>query len=279
MLLANSFYLWQKDAFFSAAEEVQQSADIMESAYRTWSRKKIGGLEGEDLVELCRELQTALGTTKWQLEEFEKAVSSSYRNQCDDSIVKRHKQFVDAIQDQIFRVEASLRDSFNENNENPIRWVNLDEEDYDDLAAFLSGSSSSPSSDKIEFKKVEDTSNGLIQKDQYCSSSSSVYNKDAQCIIDVEEKIDSTWNLPNTGIADEYDEMKDRGATISMQRFGYSRLRSINWFNQILLRVSGSRRRHRQVKSPLNFHFTSARFMFVLMLLVFFMVPFLLYST
>lgn len=28
MLVANSFDLWQKDTFFAAAEEVQQSADM-----------------------------------------------------------------------------------------------------------------------------------------------------------------------------------------------------------------------------------------------------------
>ena len=28
MMVANSFDLWQKDAFFSAAEEVQESADM-----------------------------------------------------------------------------------------------------------------------------------------------------------------------------------------------------------------------------------------------------------
>ena len=28
MMVANSFDLWQKDAFFTAAEEVQQSADM-----------------------------------------------------------------------------------------------------------------------------------------------------------------------------------------------------------------------------------------------------------
>lgn len=28
MLVAHSFDLWQKDAFFAAAEEVQQSADM-----------------------------------------------------------------------------------------------------------------------------------------------------------------------------------------------------------------------------------------------------------
>lgn len=65
MLVANSFDLWQKDAFFSAAEEVQESADIMESAYRTWVRERKERSPLENLDELSRELQTALGTAKW----------------------------------------------------------------------------------------------------------------------------------------------------------------------------------------------------------------------
>lgn len=33
MMVANSFDLWQKDAFFSAAEEVQGSADVYVSPF------------------------------------------------------------------------------------------------------------------------------------------------------------------------------------------------------------------------------------------------------
>jgi len=35
MLVANSFDLWRKDAFFSAAEEVQESADMYASSLQT----------------------------------------------------------------------------------------------------------------------------------------------------------------------------------------------------------------------------------------------------
>ncbi|KAJ0880484.1 hypothetical protein HanRHA438_Chr10g0463661 [Helianthus annuus] len=43
----------------------------MESAYRTWVRQKKEGVKSVDLDDLCRELQTALGTTKWQRREGE----------------------------------------------------------------------------------------------------------------------------------------------------------------------------------------------------------------
>ncbi|TKY54576.1 Golgi vesicle transport [Spatholobus suberectus] len=140
MLVANSFDLWRKDAFFSAAEEVQESADIMESAYRAWLREKRERSTPEELNELCRELQTALGTAKWQLEEFEKAVRLSYRHHGDDNTTTRHRQFISAIECQITQVEAALRESYIEEGKQPLRWVNLDEEERDDLAAFLSGS-------------------------------------------------------------------------------------------------------------------------------------------
>ncbi|XP_048335813.2 uncharacterized protein LOC107410274 isoform X1 [Ziziphus jujuba] len=141
MMVANSFDLWQKDSFFSAAEEVQESADIMESAYRTWVRERREMRSPENLDELSRELQTTLGTAKWQLEEFERAVRLSYGHGRDDNSTTRHRQFIVAIENQISRVEAALRESFLEEGKQPLRWVNLDEEERDDLAAFLSGTS------------------------------------------------------------------------------------------------------------------------------------------
>ncbi|KAF5817438.1 putative syntaxin 6 [Helianthus annuus] len=49
----------------------------MESAYRTWVRQKKEGVKSVDLDEFCRELQTTLGTAKWQLDEFQSAVRLS----------------------------------------------------------------------------------------------------------------------------------------------------------------------------------------------------------
>ncbi|KAL2480926.1 Syntaxin [Abeliophyllum distichum] len=144
MLVAHSFDLWQKDTFFSAAEEVQQSADIMESAYRTWLRARKEGVTAQILDALSRELQMALGTAKWQLEEFERAVRLSYRNHADEVTKTRHRQFVSVIEDQISRVEATLKESYTVDRNQPFSWVNLDEEERDDLALFLSGTSDTP---------------------------------------------------------------------------------------------------------------------------------------
>lgn len=139
MLVTSSFDLWQRDAFFSAAEEVQQSADILESAYRTWVSEKRQGISSSDSDELLREVQTALGTAKWQLEEFERAVRLSHGSCRDQNGMARHQQFILAIESQITQVEDALRESLEVEGKEPLRWVNLDAGERDDLAMFLSG--------------------------------------------------------------------------------------------------------------------------------------------
>ncbi|KAL9684730.1 hypothetical protein QQ045_022171 [Rhodiola kirilowii] len=112
----------------------------MESAYMLWEKERSKGLARDDLDELCRELQTALGTAKWLLEEFDKAVSLSHKNsRCGDNSQTRHGQFVTAIESQISRVEKALKESLNESGAEPLRWVHLNKEECDDLAMFLSG--------------------------------------------------------------------------------------------------------------------------------------------
>ncbi|KAG9440223.1 hypothetical protein H6P81_020388 [Aristolochia fimbriata] len=137
--MTSNFDLWEKDPFFPAAEEVQDSADRMESVYRKWIHDKKDG----DSEEIRTELHTALGTAKWQLEDFQKAVESC---SAKDARV-RHQQFVVAIDNQISRTENSLRD-LNGNTE--MAWVNLNEGERDELAQFLTGSSPYGSSRKDE---------------------------------------------------------------------------------------------------------------------------------
>ncbi|TQE05775.1 hypothetical protein C1H46_008594 [Malus baccata] len=150
MMVASSFDLWKKDFFFPAAEEVQESADIMESTYRAWVRQRSERLAPEHLDELCRELQTALGTAKWQLEEFEKAVRLSYGQCGDDHTAARHGQFLAANENQISCVETTLRESFSMEGKKPLQWVHMDEEEQDDFAAFLFGTSQSKQTAKSE---------------------------------------------------------------------------------------------------------------------------------
>ncbi|KGN61136.1 uncharacterized protein LOC101213145 [Cucumis sativus] len=184
MLVANSFDLWKKDGFFSAAEQVQESADTMEFAYRTWIRERREGLSPDDLDELRREVQTALGTAKWQLEEFEKAVRVSYRSRSEEHLLERHRLFIAAIGNQISHVEAALRKSYDKEGRQPLRWVNLNEEECNDLATFLSGVSEVPQSAKTESSVCRS------------SAKSSIYENHERVVADMNPT--STCSLSNS---------------------------------------------------------------------------------
>ncbi|OMO61337.1 t-SNARE [Corchorus capsularis] len=166
----------------------------MESAYRMWIKER-EGLKTADSAELCTELQTALGTAKWQLEEFERAIRLSHGHRCNDITATRHKQFIAAIESQICRVETALKEAFIEEGKQPLRWVNLDEEERDDLAMFLSGTSPSlqPSErntllENCHSRKDTDpnfyaTFNGNMHEAESFEAS----GKDVECVIDVED--------------------------------------------------------------------------------------------
>ncbi|KAL2520797.1 syntaxin [Forsythia ovata] len=147
--MAANFDRWEKDPFFSAAEEVQDSADRMESTYRTWIHAKKDSSGVWNSNELRRDLQTTLGTAKWQLEEFERAVNLSYTSSSSaDDAKDRHGDFIHAIESQISKVESSLNESTVSQGKPPLPWVQLNEGERNELALFLSGPPSS-SIDKI----------------------------------------------------------------------------------------------------------------------------------
>ncbi|KAL4333660.1 hypothetical protein GQ457_07G041730 [Hibiscus cannabinus] len=234
MMVVNSFDLWQKDAFFSAAEEVQESADVMESTYRMWTKVRRKGHKASDSAELCRELQTALGTAKWQLEEFERATRLCHGHHCDDYRASRHRQFIAAIEGQIHGVEAALKEAFIEEGKQPLRWVDLDEEECDDLAMFLSGTSPSLQPSKkntllVKRKNTDPNGNATCDWDMPEEKFFNDFGKDIECIIDIEDEESSgktddvcsghdrtnssrrTWSSPNFGslkivIADECED-------------------------------------------------------------------------
>ncbi|XVF34221.1 hypothetical protein REPUB_Repub18cG0040600 [Reevesia pubescens] len=321
MMVANSFDLWQKDAFFSAAEEVQESADIMESAYRMWIKERREELKTADSAELCRELQTALGTAKWQLEEFERAIRLSHGHCSDDITATRHTQFIAAIESQIFRVEAALKEAFIEEGKQPLRWVNLDEEECDDLAMFLSGTSPSLQSSAKNIllencHRTKDTDlnfnatcNGNISEVKFFKDS----GKDAECVIDVKDEESSgrtddvscgqdrgtrrTWSSPNFGalkivIADEYEDRsqirsgieatpKEKGSKPFSRKQRCGELPhakgAFNLFNQRFGWFGGLQR---QLQSPVHLQFScSLQLTLALMIAIFLIVPFLLYSS
>eukprot|EP00257_Ricinus_communis_P022609 XP_015582387.1 uncharacterized protein LOC8273518 [Ricinus communis] len=333
MMVANSFDLWQKDSFFSAAEEVQASADLMQSAYRMWVREKEGS-NPEDIDELFRELQTSLGTAKWQLEEFERAVRLSHGHRNDDITASRHKQFVAAIESQISHVEAALREAYSEDGKKPLQWVHLNKEECDDLALFLSGAPQTPKSVKDDCNALRPCMKSPPMEKNYCTRKDADYILNATCsgstsnerdvsdvtsckndefIIDVEDRdisrmrddiicqADKTsgtrriWSSPNFGalkvvIADE-DEHDSRLSRIDAtpkekgskplfwkQKCGeFSRAKGpSSMFNQLFGQVGGFQR---QLQSPLPMQFScSVQLTLALMLSIFLIVPFLVYS-
>uniref|UniRef100_A0A9I9CZK9 Syntaxin 6/10/61 N-terminal domain-containing protein n=1 Tax=Cucumis melo TaxID=3656 RepID=A0A9I9CZK9_CUCME len=139
--MASSFDRWEKDSFFSAAEEVQESADRVESTYRTWVHAKKDASSIWNCEELGRDLRTALGTTKWQLEEFERAVEASYVNNSNDDARDRHREFILAIGDQISKTQCSVQELSQSKGKSSRPWMQLDEGESEELAMFLSGPS------------------------------------------------------------------------------------------------------------------------------------------
>ncbi|KAJ1375309.1 Syntaxin 6, N-terminal [Sesbania bispinosa] len=131
--MASSFDRWEKDPFFNAAEEVQESAD------RTWihATKDASSMWNSD--ELYRDLHTALGTAKWQLEEFDQAVRSSYSKSSSEEAKNRHRDFIAAIEDKITEVEHLLNESNPPGSKASLPWVRFDEGEQNELALFLSG--------------------------------------------------------------------------------------------------------------------------------------------
>ncbi|XP_068308966.1 uncharacterized protein [Pyrus communis] len=164
--MASSLHQWESDPLFSAAEVVQDSADRMESVFRSLLHE-LSLVQGDcpdpklrvSIDYHKRDLATTLETAKWQLEDFERAVSFSAmagRSQNREDVISRHKQFIGAIREQILYVEKSLEGTAI--GDDPMRnteWVNLNEQDRDGLALFLSGGNNAEPTDCQE---VEDNS-------------------------------------------------------------------------------------------------------------------------
>lgn len=153
---------WEKDPFFSAAEEVQESADRMESLFRRWINPKKDA-EGDHLNvhQVRRDLQTALGTTKWQLEEFEKATRTSYNTTSSDDEKTRHREFIVAIESNISRIETSLNETTS-HDKPPLSWVRLDDDERDELAVFLSGAPLQVEKTSTRFHVISDETGGAL---------------------------------------------------------------------------------------------------------------------
>lgn len=94
-------------------------------------------------IQYERDVITALGTTKWQLEQFEREVNAaafSDKSKSRENAILKFRQFIRAIADQISQVEESL-ESLRLGSSRTPKHLYSSEHDGDGLASFLSGSS------------------------------------------------------------------------------------------------------------------------------------------
>ncbi|KAJ7971555.1 putative Syntaxin/t-SNARE family protein [Quillaja saponaria] len=151
--MASSLHRWESDPLFSAAEVIQDSADRMESIFHLLLHElSVGQGDHPDPSLLTsieyhrRDLATTLETAKWQLEDFERAVGFSAEtnpSQMREDIISRHRQFIRAIREHIIHVEDAAMGDHRINTE----WLQLNEQDRDKLASFLSGGNSTEHTD------------------------------------------------------------------------------------------------------------------------------------
>ena len=73
-----------------------------------------------------------------QLEEFERAVQSSYSGSSSEDARDRHREFILAIENQISKIEKSLQESALLEGKTSMPWVRLDEGECNELDFFLS---------------------------------------------------------------------------------------------------------------------------------------------
>lgn len=131
-----------------------------------------------------------------KLEDFEREVTlsaSTDKSQTRQIAISRHKQFIIAIREQIAHVKKSLEDS-SVGDSVRNEWVNLNEQDRDGLALFLSGGESVSGGKSVEHVKrhhLEDRSMMIRFLDP---SSSSSFNNEI-----VEQKTRETVSLNMNG--------------------------------------------------------------------------------
>lgn len=74
-----------------------------------------------------------------QLDEFHRAVQSSYDSRLSDDTRDRHREFTFAMETQVAKIEKSLKEAAQSDGKGTPRWVRLDEDDRNELALFLTG--------------------------------------------------------------------------------------------------------------------------------------------
>ncbi|MCO5582681.1 hypothetical protein L7F22_036580 [Adiantum nelumboides] len=159
--MARNFEKLEENPFFAAAEQVQDSADRLDSAFRAWTRAKTlppedahvttfyGDVKkGPDVLEFYRrELATTFGIAAGQLAELEKDISClpearEDEDRFDDDFSKRHTEFISAISNQINSLKSTLSTSTDLRDTDILLSGGrgcLKQAEIDEFALFLSG--------------------------------------------------------------------------------------------------------------------------------------------
>ncbi|KAK9138773.1 hypothetical protein Sjap_009367 [Stephania japonica] len=211
--MASSFRQWESDPLFSAAEVVQDSADRMESIFRMLlhERSLLQGYPADqklhDTIEYHRrDLETALGTTKWQLQDFEKAVNMSAlsdRSSVIGDVISRHKQFIAAIRGQVIHVEKSLEGPSTGDFTRNTQWINLNEQDGDGLALFLSGGNS------FDDQPQHNSYGSLMKQFLYSAEDSMMGDKSDEIVELKPEIIDDSQRKNISQISNSFDNLRE----------------------------------------------------------------------
>ncbi|KAJ4972140.1 hypothetical protein NE237_005239 [Protea cynaroides] len=198
--MATGFRQWESDPLFSAAEVVQDSADRMDSIFRMLLHDQSlvqDTLSDPKLLSSIeyhkRDLMTTLGTAKWQLEDFERAVNLSAlsdKSHLRGNAISQHKQFIRAIREQIIQVEKSLEEPLLGDSSTNSQSVNLNEHDRDGLALFLSGGK------PVDHHAHYDSEDSSIMRRFFDSTTASGFDNKSDEIVELnpEENEDSKLN-------------------------------------------------------------------------------------
>ncbi|MED6217631.1 hypothetical protein PIB30_019397 [Stylosanthes scabra] len=132
--MVSSFQPSENDPFFSAAEQLQESTDRMKFAYMTWYHAMKAERIPSNSDELFHDVKLSHQRAKWQLNIFQKALTTSRY---------RYQDFISAIADNITKVENSLNKCFQPGTNKHLPWVRPDdlglrEGEGNELALFLS---------------------------------------------------------------------------------------------------------------------------------------------
>ncbi|KAK6126397.1 hypothetical protein DH2020_039847 [Rehmannia glutinosa] len=199
-----------------------ESDPLMESIYRLLLHEQslVQGdhIDGQLLSSIeChrRDLATTLETAKWQLEDFEREVMAG-ESQVKQNVIGRHMQFIGAIREQIFHVEQSMGTSLG----NSLRNINLNEQDRDGFALFLSG--------KEPLKHIADQEsedNNILRRflDPAVSSSSKEDIDEKKAGETVSLHVNEISYLGDNELKEQFPTRMDLGSSFSVQEANYGR--------------------------------------------------------